>query len=188
MNLAVDLRFSKAEFLRWVQRQEGRYELQNGRVVMMTGGTINHSRIYTSLASALLTRLPHVDWSVTIADVAVEIADDIRYPDIMVSPTAGIDGTALLAPSPAFIAEVLSPSSLHLDFGVKAQEYMSLPSLQTYAVAAQDAPRLWLWERGETGAFPKEPVIIEGAEATVELKHFGIAIPLAEIFRAILPS
>jgi len=185
MNLAVDLRFSKAEFLRWVQRQEGRYELQNGRVVMMAGGSRAHSSIYFDLAMAIAARVDRNRWRVHTAEFAVEIGEDIRYPDVLLE-AAGQTADDLSANSPVLVAEVASPSSLHLDFGIKAREYMSLPSLQTYLVAAQDAPRMWLWERDADGKFPSEPQIIEGTEASLELKHLAITIPLAEVFGAII--
>jgi Uma2 family endonuclease len=185
MNLAVDLKFSKAEFLRWVQRQEGRYELQNGRVVMMAGGTLNHSRIFNALSRTLQNRLSDLH-SVMTSDAAVAIDEDIRYPDLVVAETASLDGEALVVTLPTLIAEVASPSSLHLDFGIKAKEYMSLPSLQAYLVAAQDAPRVWLWQRGIEGKFPAEPEIIEGPESSLNIKHLAITIPLSEIFGAIL--
>jgi len=38
MNIQLDLRMGKSEFLTWVQAHEGRYELAGSRVVMMTGG------------------------------------------------------------------------------------------------------------------------------------------------------
>jgi Uma2 family endonuclease len=185
MNLAVDLKFSKAEFLRWVQRQEGRYELQNGRVVMMAGGSRAHSSIYFDLAMAIAARVDRNRWRVHTAEFAVEIGEDIRYPDVLVEAEGQMpDG--FTASAPVLVAEVLSPSSLHLDFGIKATEYMSLPSLQVYIVAAQDAPRVWLWERDAEGKFPPEPEIIEGSEASLNLKPLALTIPLSEVFGAIL--
>jgi hypothetical protein len=39
MNIQLDLRMEKPEFLTWVQAHEGRYELAGSRVVMMTRGS-----------------------------------------------------------------------------------------------------------------------------------------------------
>ncbi len=39
MNVQTNLRMDKATFLAWVQERDERYELDDGHVVMMTGGT-----------------------------------------------------------------------------------------------------------------------------------------------------
>ena len=38
MNVQLPVRMDKAAFLDWVQGREERYELDRGRVIMMTGG------------------------------------------------------------------------------------------------------------------------------------------------------
>lgn len=186
MNLAVDLKLTRDEFLRWVQSQEGRFEFHRGKIVMMAGGSIAHARIYTALAAALLSRLPPGEWSVTTADVAIEIGEDIRYPDLIVERATASAANSLVARAPVLIGEVLSPSTLHLDFGAKAQEYMSLPSLQAYLVAAQDEARIWLWRRGPDGTFPREPQIAEGLGANAPIPPLALELPLTEIFRSLI--
>jgi UDP-N-acetylglucosamine:LPS N-acetylglucosamine transferase len=52
MNVQLDLRLDKSEFLTWVQAHEGRYELAGSRVVMMTGGSRGHAIIVRRLAAA----------------------------------------------------------------------------------------------------------------------------------------
>ena len=64
MTQPLDLRLGKAEFLRWVEGQPGRYELVGGRVVMMTGGSRNHAKIIIELGALLLNRLDRKRWSV----------------------------------------------------------------------------------------------------------------------------
>ncbi len=181
MNLAVDLQFTKDEFLRWVQDQEHRFELSNGKAVMMHGGTRGHAQIILALAITLSRIIDRSKWSLTASDLAVEIQGDIRYPDIVVEP-AGLDSSQMSTDCPALVAEVLSTSSLALDLNVKAREYLSLPSLQAYLVAAQDEARNWLWERGKDGEFPNEPVEVHGKEKSVALHCFGVSVSMAEIY------
>ncbi len=76
-----------------------------------------------------------------------------------------------------------------LDLHIKAAEYMSLPSLETYIVAAQDEPRLWVWNRGTDQGrnWPKIPIEVVGKDKAVPVAAFGIELPMAEIYAAIAP-
>ena len=56
MNVQLDLRMEKPEFLIWVQAHEGRYELAGNRVVMMTGGYPT-AALLSQLASARIPLL-----------------------------------------------------------------------------------------------------------------------------------
>jgi Uma2 family endonuclease len=191
MNTRLDLKLEKRAFLQWAEGREGHFELKGNRVVMMTGGTKGHAFVTQEITYALRRRLDPVVWRVTAADLAVAIGEDIRYPDIVVEP-ASSEWSALSTECPVFLAEVLSPSSLALDFRDKAAEYMSLPSLEAYLVAAQDEPRMWLWQRPAPGdhkrPFPASPQEFEGLDATLSLTAFGVTMQLAEIYARIVAS
>lgn len=45
MNLQSNLHMDKAAFLAWVQGRAERYELADGRVLMMTGGSRAHGQL-----------------------------------------------------------------------------------------------------------------------------------------------
>ena len=130
----LDLRLGKAEFLRWVEGQPGRYELVEGRVVMMTGGSKNHARVMSAIAIALGKRLDLSRWAVTVADLAIDVGESIRYPDVLVE---ALDdrGQERSTREPIFACEVLSPSSLDTDFDDKPTEYGAMATLQYYLVA-----------------------------------------------------
>ena len=191
MNTRLDLKLEKRAFLQWAEGREGHYELKENRVVMMTGGTKGHAFITQEITYALRRRLDPAIWRVTAADLAVAIGEDIRYPDSVVEP-ASSEWSALFTDTPVFLAEVLSPSSLALDFRDKAAEYMSLPSLEAYLVAAQDEPRMWLWQRpgqrGDRRAFPAAPQEIDGLDATFSLAALAVTVQLKEIYARIVAS
>jgi Uma2 family endonuclease len=180
MNVQLDLRMEKSEFLTWVQAHEGRYELAGNRVVMMTGGSRGHAILLRRLAAALEKRLDGNRWTVLTSDFGVELGPvTVRYPDVVVD-VAGGRFKDLTATAPALIAEV-SPSSAKDDLGAKADEYVRLPSLAAYLVLAQDEPKAWVWVRG-AGGFSPEPMVIEGRGAVIEIASLGIDLPLAEIY------
>jgi Uma2 family endonuclease len=133
MTVHAPLTMTKDVFLAWVVQREERYELAGGRVVMMVQVTRNHSVVTGNLFLALRTRLEPERHDVAVEVFAVHIGDTVRFPDLLVEP-AQTDGKAMRAKAPLFIAEILSPGTLHVDFGDKKREYLSLPTLQAYLV------------------------------------------------------
>jgi Uma2 family endonuclease len=184
MRIQLDLRMGKSEFLTWVQAHEGRYELAGSRVVMMTGASRGHAILVRRLAAALEKRLDSNQWTVLTSDFGVDLGPStVRYPDVVVD-VAGGRFKDLTATAPAVIAEVISPSSAKDDLGVKADEYVRLPSLSAYLVLAQDEPKARVWLRGAAG-FSPEPKIIEGLDAVIEIASLAINLPLAEIYAGV---
>ncbi len=181
---AYEAPVTKAAFYAWVQGREGRYELDRGQIVMMTGATRDHWRVMMAFVRALDARLDTEQWLVGAADLAVEIGEQIRYPDVLVEKAGGA-GKGLAADDPIILVEVLSTSSPALDLRIKPAEYTSLPSLEAYIVASQDEPICWVWQREASGGFPKDPAEVKGREASIELSGRGISLPLADIYRGI---
>jgi len=183
MNIQPNLRMGKREFLEWVQAHEGRFELVERRVVMMTGGSRGHAIVMHRLGAALERRLDSDRWAVLISDFGDLGPSTVRYPDVVVD-VAGGSLKDLTATAPVLIAEVISPSSAKDDLGDKAMEYLQLPSLSAYLVLAQDEPKVRIWARGDAG-FTRDPQLIQGHDAVIEIAALGIRVPLAEIYAGI---
>ncbi len=182
MNIQLPVHMDKPAFLAWIQGREQRYELVDGRVIMMTGGTRGHALVVRGLSKALDKRLDAARWSVLTSDFAASVGQDtIRYPDLIVDVAAGQLGD-LTATAPVLIAEVLSPSSIATDLGGKAAEYLHLPTLHAYLVLSQDEPKAWIWIRGEAG-FNAAPEVIEGEQQTVGVPALSVELPLSEIYQ-----
>ena len=186
MNQEIRLTFDKPSFYRWVVEQEGRFELENGRVIDMIGATKAHNTVVSNFIFELRLRIDADVWRVVPCDQAVEIEDNVRFPDIVVE-RLDAPGGPLVAEFAVLVVEVLSPSSVARDVRMKAGEYLSLTHLKTYIVASQDDPRVWVWQRDPSGAFPAEPVEVLGREKELEVAAFGpaITLPLAGLFRGI---
>ena len=185
MNIQQKMPATAEEFLVWNEGREGKREFVSGKVVeqMMINVTRNHGALAVRLAGQLLNQLPFDEFIVTSADFAVRTADGIRYPDAMVEKTGG-DGKALASSEPLLLAEVLSASSMADDFGKKAIEYFSIPTLRHYLVLSQDEVSVWLWTRkGQDWQGPDlcrdvaEPVFLAAIAVTLDLKalYSGIA-------------
>jgi Uma2 family endonuclease len=180
MNLQLPARMDKAAFLDWVQGREERYELDRGRVIMMTGGSRAHWQIAANLFKALDARIDPQRWAV-LPEFGVDLqSESIRFPDIIID-RAGEAPKDLTATAPVLIAEVLSPSSERIDLGDKSAEYLRLMSLAAYLVFAQDQIKAWVWVRGPAG-FPSGPDVLEGGDAVIRIEALGIDLPLAEVY------
>jgi Uma2 family endonuclease len=180
MNVQLPLRMDKAAFLEWVQSHEERYELDRGRVIMMTGGARAHWQIAFNLAKALDARLSSEQFAV-LPEFGIDLKNgSIRFPDVVVD-VAGEAPKDLTATAPILIGEVLSPSSERVDLGDKPSEYLHLPSLAIYLVFAHDELKAWVWTRGATG-FSAAPEIVSGEDAIIKLDALGIDLPLREVY------
>lgn len=172
-----------ADFVVWATRQERKVELVDGRLVVHPGVTKNHGRIVHRLSRFFGEALDE-RYDIYTSDLAIRTPIGIRYPDLVIAPR---DDAALelVVDEPVLVAEVLSVTSLARDLREKPEEYLALPSLRAYLVVAQDAPITWLFERGDDGAFPAQPTMIDGAEATVEIAGLGLSLPHARLYRGL---
>ena len=183
MNVQVPVRMDKSAFLAWVQGREERYELADGRVVMMVGASRNHARIVGNLYYALRRQLAS-EWEV-IAEFGLDSGPStLRYPDLVIE-RAGRDGASYTTGDPVLLVEVLSPSSEALDLGDKAAEYLKLPSLQAYLVLAQNEAKAWVWQR-EGSAFASGPQVTSGIEQSITIAMPALSLPFAEVYRGVL--
>jgi Uma2 family endonuclease len=187
MNVQLPRTMDSAAFLAWAEGREGRYELADGRVIMMTGGSYGHAVVVRGLFLALNSRLAGADWIVLTSDLAVSIgARTVRYPDVVVSSKVGKRVRDLTATAPTLVAEVISPSSVTNDFGDKATEYMRLDSVSVYLVLSQDEPKAWVWVRNQ-GIFSGGSEVVAGSDGVIALPPLAIELPLAEIYAELPP-
>jgi Uma2 family endonuclease len=181
MTIRLDHPTDPDAFLRWLERQDRKYELVDGELIMMTYVSKRHAVLASRLTVLLDRLLRGSGLFVTSADFGVRTRMGVRFPDIMVE--GGTLSNAKTAEEPFFLAEILSPSTVREDFERKPAEYMALPSLSAYLVLSQDEPRVWLWRRSDAG-WPAEPAEIAGFDATVEIAVAGqtLTLPLGEIY------
>jgi Uma2 family endonuclease len=111
------------DFLAWVWGQDYKFEMIEGRLVMMAGGSRNHSTIAVNAAIALGNRLAGGPCRPYNSDFLVEASDRNRYyPDVSVACGETRDFTD----RPVLVVEVLSPGTQREDLGPKLQNYPPL--------------------------------------------------------------
>ena len=119
-----------------------KHEYVAGRVYAMAGASYNHNLIVTNLSAELHTQLKRRPCGMLTNDMRVRIdaANACKYPDIVAlcKEPRFYDERSDVLMNPTLLVEVLSPSTEAYDRGGKFAVYRSLPSLQEYALIAQD--------------------------------------------------
>ena len=186
MNIHAKTPTTSEEFLRWNEGREGKREFVKGKVVeqMMINVTRHHYFLAARLWSQLTAQLGLKEFIIGSADFGVLTPDGVRYPDILIEKAGGI-GTDLATREPLFLAEILSPSTMADDFGPKAREYLSIPTLRHYLIVAQNERRVWVWSRSSEQNWIG-PQIFDSAAATISLEGFDVLIDLEELYSGIV--
>lgn len=173
-------------YLEWEARQELRYELVNGEIYAMTGGTADHDTISTNLVAELRERLRGGPCRAHGANLKVRAGLNGRYPDALIDCGPRV-GDALVAQQPTVVFEVLSKSTAAIDQSLKLRDYEAIGSIKAYVLVDQDKPRVLVYARDIHGGMgsASSMVLAEGLGAMIDLPVLEIAIPLRAVYEGI---
>ena len=126
MSAQPQARLTPEQYLEIERASEARSEFFNGRIYAMSGGSYNHVRIIGNLAFELRNSMKQRPCEVVTSDLRVRISPGglYTYPDVSVvcgEPKFADDEKDTLL-NPAFLAEVLSPSTEAYDRGFKSAQ------------------------------------------------------------------
>ena len=161
-------------------KAEGRYELVNGELVMMSPERARHVMTKYAVYMALLaaTRSANVNCHVMGDGIGVKTSENtVREPDASVQIGGSIDPDSLLMPEPHIIVEVLSPSSDRSDTGEKLGEYFQLPSVTHYLIVNAEKKLVIHHAKVENVIVTR---LMNGGK--IEFKPFGFEVAVAEFF------
>ena len=182
---------TEAEYLqRDAALPDGRLEFYDGHVVAMAGAQPAHNDIVANVLTWLHRQLRGRGCRARAADQRVQLSTkrSYVYPDVVVGCGELRYNSATNPPSllnPTLIVEVLSDSTAALDRGRKFQLYQTLPSLRYYLLLDSQQVRAELLAR-EPDADIWTLRTAEGLDVSLELPALGIALPLAEIYDAVV--
>jgi Uma2 family endonuclease len=146
----ADLQLSPGDYLAWEAEQDTKHEYEGGKIVAMTGGTIPHSQVGANLSALLIPHLRGKKCKIAVSDAKVMIdSGKYYYPDLVISCDERDRNARNYIQYPCFIAEVLSPSTEARDRGIKQQNYMRIPTLDTYLLVDPDQYQVEIYERQE---------------------------------------
>lgn len=176
---------TEEEYLEFEDKSETRHEYINGAVYAMSGASLPHNQITFRLATGLSNRLRGGPCEVFLLDLKLklELASDriFYYPDVMVACRRE-EWSRNFIRKPTLVAEVLSPSTQHIDRREKLLNYFREDSIQEYVVLSQEERRAVIHRCGERW----EPESVQGTGAVLELRSLGVSVPLAEVYDGVL--
>ena len=185
MNVQSPPRMSIDAFFRWIEGEDGRYELVDGIRHLQPWVKRSHSLIVGNIDFALKSGLDLGAFAVHQGDFAIATGpQSLRYADLLVEPAGGSLEARTTADA-VLIVEVLSDSTMHVDFGDKLREYQALPALDTYLIVAQSIQRCWQWTRNDEGEWPAEPLQLEPSNSSVSIERLGVRLAFADIYRTV---
>ena len=122
---------------------EFRSEYDDGEIIPMSGGTIDHNRVVRNLVSILDTAFRQKPYEVFTSDLRLWISQYRKgtYPDVLVIAGSPVfnDNRIDEILNPCLIVEVLSKSTEGYDRGDKFLYYRSIPEFQEYLLVSQGA-------------------------------------------------
>jgi Uma2 family endonuclease len=146
-------RITVAEFLE-MDLGEGKFELDDGAIVAMAGGSPRHAEIATNVIAFLRQKLRGSGCKPFGSDMPTRTGDaSIRYPDVSIYcglDTAPIDDSRKFLGDPKVVFEVLSASTRMFDDRIKTPEYRGLPGVDAVVLIDGDNERIRLIERTGT--------------------------------------
>jgi Uma2 family endonuclease len=166
------------EFLAWEESEPDKFELVDGVVFAMAGGTAAHARLAVNTQTALHRAVEGGPCQVFNSDMKVVAEHFSAYPDASVVCTPVLDEATTLE-APVVIVEVLSSSTSSRDYGSKWRNYREIESLQHYVLIAQDRRYIELMSR-ENGGW--HTTIHQQPNDTIELRAIGARFTLAELY------
>lgn len=135
-------KITASEFLAIDFGTDKKFELSDGVIQMMTGGSSLHAHIAGNIYSFLKGKLRGTGCVPFNSDMALRIGEtDVRYPDVAVycgNPMDIAKEPVLSFDDPVVIIEVLSPSTSTLDQGTKLEEYRTIASVDTIVFVDPD--------------------------------------------------
>lgn len=171
------------EFLAIDFGSDRKFELVDGAIRMMTGGTPAHSRVSSNILAYLHGRLRGTGCRAYNSDMGVCVNEtDLRYPDVSVfcgNPATRERERERAFGDPTVIVEVLSGSTAKEDQGSKLAEYRELPSIETIVFVDPENELTRIIQRlGETAW--RDDLFAQPHD--VPLPSLGLTIPHTEIF------
>lgn len=178
-------KYTPEEYLAREEKADYKSEYYDGEILMMAGGTEDHSLISVNTVIALSNALRGKPCRVYNSDMRLSVASasGYVYPDVMVicGKTTFQQGRQDTVTNPIVIVEVLSSSTRERDRIEKFALYKQIDSVQEYIQI--DSERLVVFvlrRQRETGMWTIE--IMNDSSAVLVLESLGVKIPLTELY------
>jgi len=179
-------KYTPEEYLALEEQAEFRSEYENGEIVAMAGGSLNHLRIISNV-SRLIGNKAASDCESLPSEmkIRVEAIGKFYYPDVTIlcgEPTLYRQRNDTIT-NPRLIVEVLSASTEAKDRGEKFFAYQTLESVQEYVLISQTRAAVEQFIKQTDGSWKYLATI--GLESSVKLESIGVELTLEEIYQRV---
>jgi Uma2 family endonuclease len=175
------------EYLGFVDHSPLRYEYVNGVVRAMSPAGVTHARLGARLFTTVEAHLRGGPCEAFPPGAGLQIrsdTDEINYiPDFMVACNPEICDDRWVC-NPKLVAEVISPSTRHIDECEKATNYRRVQSIEEILLIEQSQLKITVFRRASSW----RPQIYTGTDAVLELRSIGLSVPLAQIYAETSPA
>lgn len=161
-----------------------RYEYINGRIIMMAGGSPQHSQIAANVTAILCQLLRESSCCVFSSDVKFSPPTlNYVHPDVSVSCDQRDFADPEYIYRPRVIVEVLSPSTESLDRGEKFEAYRECSSIQEYVMVNTSRQAVEVCRR-EKNDFWSFQTLKPGS--IVELTSLGVRFSVEDVYEKVI--
>lgn len=184
--LSKKKKYTPEEYFSLEEKAEYRSEYEDGEIIAMAGGSLNHARIIRNIDRAFGRKLKQSCESLT-TDVKVHVEDyrKFYYPDILVicgEPELFQKRNDTII-NPILVIEVLSNSTEAKDRGEKMLAYRTLESLREYVLVSQNKAIVEQYTINKEGNWMHKATI--GLKGIVKFESIEIELALSEIYQRI---
>ena len=180
----VTRRMNVDQFLKLYEGTEGKYELVDGQVYAMAGGSATHADVCLNIASALRQKLRGSGCRPFNSHMGLTLTDEtLRYPDVAIyCDPRDLSRNLREVRSfrfPKLIVEVLSPSTAGEDIGNKLLAYKLIDTVAAIILVDPIDQTLELHDRVTPNEWRH---LILPPESGLSLRDPAIELSFAEIF------
>ncbi len=176
---------SVAAYFQLEERSEDRHEYAHGKLLPMSGESIDANRIGRNCEQFFIQHLDESQYETFRLSIKLRVVENAlyRYPDVMVVPTAGLKHSHEVT-DPVLLMEITSEESETRDRKTKLGEYTSqFDSLQYYLIVDQYEPFVQVYSRdGDKGW---KHAIYRELSAEIPLPALGVSLPLETVYKKV---
>ena len=175
---------SAEEYLEAERKAEQKHELMNGKIITMTGASLQHNRIVRNLISNIDGFLKGKSCEVFPSDLRVNIpsTNSFTYPDVTIvcNKPELLDDQFDTLLNPSVIIEVLSPSTESYDRDNKFFTYQQITSLKEYILVNSSSVMVHTMVKKDDGLWKIET--ITDISASIVITTISQTILLNDIY------
>jgi Uma2 family endonuclease len=174
--------YTLEEFLTLEASDEQRHEYLDGQVAVTEPDSLSHNLLKNNLMAILRLAVRPRGYQLFSTSVQLEVQAGCcyLYPDIVASCASADRRDPYLLRYPAFVAEIVSPTTSEYDYTTKFAYYQKMPSLRHYLLVSQLAWTVEWFRRDEAGQWIY--TLLNDPDAMLEIPDMGLVLPLHELY------